>query len=179
MTPADKDGEDIREATEPYPNEATIPPHIVGPTVHSRYGLTFVLDTELGVIYWYECMSEAKVAISEVQVDPYGWLDDNLIPEDQVEWRADSGIWEIVDLFEMLKANFKTLNFVPFKSDRVRAAWYWDTAEGKKELKEVQKIYRDHGWPDLTRYHKDDCLAAIEAMLKDRGQDLDMGGKEE
>lgn len=68
----------------------------------------------------------------------------------------------------MLKANFKTLNFVSIKSDRVRAAWYGDTAEGKKELKKVQKIYRDHGWPDSTRYCKYDCLAAIEAMLEDR-----------
>jgi hypothetical protein len=66
MTPAEKDGEDIREATKPYPNEATIPPYIVGLTVHSWYGLTFLLDTGLAVIYWYECMSEAKVAISQV-----------------------------------------------------------------------------------------------------------------
>ena len=113
-------------------------------------------------------MREAKVEIPEVEDDPYDWVDDGLIPEDQVEWRAGSGIWEIGDFFEMLKANLKTLNFVPFRPDMVQAAWYGRTAEDQETLEGVQKIYKDHGWPDLARYRKDDCLAAIDAFLKTR-----------
>ncbi|KAJ4379456.1 hypothetical protein N0V86_005502 [Didymella sp. IMI 355093] len=167
-TPADMDGADIKDATEPDPDEATIPSHIVGLTPQNTRGLTFLLDTELGVIYWHECMSEAKTEISEVEDDPYDWIDDDLIPEDQVEWRAGSGIWEITEFFEMLKANFKTLNFVPFRPDKVQAAWYGRSAEAQESLEEVQKIYKDHGWPNLMRYRKDDCLATIEAYLKTR-----------
>jgi hypothetical protein len=178
-TPADMDGEDIKEATEPHPDDATIPSHIVGLTSQNTRGLTFLLDTELGVIYWRECMSEAKVEIPEVEDDPYDWVDDDLIPEDQVEWRAGSGIWEIADFFDMLKANFKTLNFVPFRPDMVKAAWYGRSMEAQETLEGVQKIYKDHGWPDLTRYRKDDCLTAIEVFLKTCDQDSDEDKEEE
>ncbi|KAF2995703.1 hypothetical protein E8E13_003944 [Curvularia kusanoi] len=148
--PVEMDGTDIKEATEPDPEDATIPFHIVGLTLQNTRGLTFLLDTELGVIYWRECMSEAKNEILEV------------------EWRAGSGIWEITGFFEMLKANFKSLNFVPFRPDKFKAAWYGRSAEAQETLEGVQKIYKDHGWPDLMRYRKDDCLAAIEAYLKTR-----------
>jgi hypothetical protein len=167
-TPADMDGEDIKEATEPHPDEATIPSHIVGLTLQCTNGLTFLLDTELGVIYWRECMREAKVEVPEVEGDPYDWVDDDLIPEDQVVWRAGSGIQEITDFFELLKANLRTLNFVPFRPDYVKAAWYWRPAEAQETLQEVQKIYKDHGWPDLGKYRKNDCLACIKAFLEVR-----------
>lgn len=50
-TPANMDGEDIKEATEPHLEDAMIPSHIVGLTLQCTKGLTFLLDTELGVIY--------------------------------------------------------------------------------------------------------------------------------
>jgi hypothetical protein len=165
---ADMDGEDLKEATEPDPDEAKILSHIVGLTPQSTRGLTFLLDTELGVMYWRECMREAKVEIPEVEDDPYDWVDDGLIPEDQVAWRTGSGIWEIGDFFEMLKANLKTLNFVPFRPDMVQATWYGRTAEDQETLEGVRKIYKDHGWPDLARYRKDGYLATIDAFLKTR-----------
>lgn len=170
QTPAHHDGEDIKEATEPYPNEATIPPHVVGLTIHTLRGLIFLLDTELGVIYWFECMSEAKNEIEEVEDDPYDWADNGLIPdsEDQVEWRAGSGIWEITDFFEMLKTHLINLTFVPYPPDKMEAAWYGRDAHGRETLEGVQKIFRDHGWPDLRRYRKADCLAAIDAYLQTR-----------
>jgi hypothetical protein len=164
-----EDGEDFHEVSEPFEYEGKIPSHIVGLTSQWQKGLTFLLDTELGVIYWYECDSEAKVEIPEVHPDPYGWMDDGLISEDQADWRAGSGVWEISDFFEMLKANFRTLNFVPLRYDHVRAAWHGRSDECQETLKGVQKIYRDHGWPDLKRYRKNDCLAAIKAYLETRG----------
>jgi hypothetical protein len=50
-TPADLDGGDIRFGTEPDSDDAVIPSHIVGLTERTDHGLTFLLDTELGVIY--------------------------------------------------------------------------------------------------------------------------------
>lgn len=41
-------------------------------------------------------------------------------------------------------------------------------------LSAVQKIYRDHGWPDKARYRKEDCLVEIEAMMSTRFPDVDM-----
>jgi hypothetical protein len=164
----DEDGVHFHEVSEPFEDEAKMPSHIVGLTSQWQKGLTFLLDTELGVIYWYECEDEAKVDIPEVHPDPYGWFDDDLITEDQAEWRSNGGVWEISDFFEMLKANFRTLNFVPFRYDNVRAAWHGRSDECQETLEGVQKIYKDHGWPDLKRHRKTDCLAAIEAYLKTR-----------
>lgn len=62
--------------------------------------------------YWHEYLSEAKLESPEAGGNPYDWVDDNLIPEDRVDCRAGSGTCENVDFFEMLKANFRTLNFV-------------------------------------------------------------------
>lgn len=167
-TPADMDGEDIKEATEPHPEDAMIPSHIVGLTLQCTKGLTFLLDTELGVIYWHEWMSEAKIGIPEIEGDPYDWVDDDLISEDKVEWRAGSGIWEITDFFRLLKAKFETLDFVPFRRDYVRAAWYGRPVEAQETLEGAQKIYKDHGWPDLGKYRKNDCLASIKVFLEVR-----------
>jgi hypothetical protein len=138
----------------------------VGLTSQWQKGLTFLLDTELGVIYWYDCEDEAKVDIPEDHPDPYGWFNDDLITEDQAEWRSNRGVWEISDFFEMLKADFRTLKFVPFRYDNVRAAWRGRSDKCRETLEGVQKIYKDHGWPDLKRYRKNDCLAAIEVYLE-------------
>jgi hypothetical protein len=118
-TPADMDGEDIREATEPHPDDATIPSHIVGLTIQSEYDVTFLFDTELGVIYWHECQTEAKSAVPEVEDDPYDWVDDDLIPEDQVEWRAGSGLdMSLYKLYMrfMLTSHTHILGFGPLRT---------------------------------------------------------------
>lgn len=139
-TPADMVGEDIKEATEPHPHDATIPSHNLGLTLQRTKGLTFLLDTELGVIYRHDCMGQGKIGISEVEDDPYDWVDDDLIPEDQLLWRAGSKIWEITDFFRPLKAKFEMLNFVPFRRDYVRATWYGRPLSPQETLEGGQKI---------------------------------------
>ena len=32
----------------------------------------------------------------------------------------------------------------------------------------VQAIFREHGWPDLERFRKQECLRAVEAALQDK-----------
>jgi hypothetical protein len=43
-----------------------------------------------------------------------------------------------------------------------------DDDDDEGMLPTVQGIYRSHGWPDLARYQKRDCLAAVKAMLGER-----------
>jgi hypothetical protein len=163
----DADGVGLKQLTEPYPDEADIPPHVVGLTVHTQYGPPLLLDTEFGVIYWYECWGQVQGSCpSGVEGDPYGWLDDGLITEDQVLWRASSGVWAIKELFEMLKYHFRMLNFVPMGSEGVKDVWVGKDEELQDEMAAVQEIYRRHGWSDMSRFHKEDCLAEVETLLE-------------
>jgi hypothetical protein len=43
---------------------------------------TMLLDTDFGVIYWYECIRDIGSSVFEQAGDAYGWLDDGLITED-------------------------------------------------------------------------------------------------
>lgn len=119
--PVDVGGQNSNWGTEPYLDDTAIPPHIVGLTMEWENGATFLLDTQFGVIYWYECPIEVCFKDDQVEGDGYGWADDGLIPEDQVDWRCESGVWAIKDFFEMLKRNFEQLNFVPVGSRIVNA----------------------------------------------------------
>ncbi|KAK3395124.1 hypothetical protein B0H63DRAFT_518193 [Podospora didyma] len=55
------------------------------------------------------------------------------------------------DVFATLKHNLKDLHFVPMSRRRV--------VDGC--------IYRVHGWPDLERYRREDCLKAIYKTLRE------------
>lgn len=83
----------------------------MGLTVPSEKSPAISLDTELGVVYWYECLGAVKdEGFQQIEGDPYDWVVDGLIPEDQVEWRAGSGIWPIEAFFKMLMDHFRKLN---------------------------------------------------------------------
>jgi hypothetical protein len=173
MRPEDIDGQDLKEWTEPDPDEATIPAHIVGLTNPNDRKLSsaFLLDTELGVIYWFECHGEVKsLEFSEVEGDSYDWVDDGLIPEDQVEWRANSGVWAIEMFFEMLKDHFRKLNFVPTSPYEVKDMWAGQEGFGRETLRKVQTVYRKHGWPDVARFNKHECAAEVKQLVDERAQ---------
>lgn len=169
----DIDGQDLKDWSEPDPDEATIPAHIVGLTVPSERSFAMLLDTELGVIYWYECPGEFKRCdFPEVEGDPYDWVDDDLIPEDQVEWRAGSGIWPIETFFKMLKDHFLKLNFVPIGPREVKDVWVSQIDHAKETQIAVQNIYRKHGWPDMARFNKQACSAEVKTLLEERAPSL-------
>jgi hypothetical protein len=171
--PEDIDGQDIKELTEPHPDDAKIPAHIVGLTVPSEKSPAMLLDTEFGVIYWYECPGDVKCSeISEVEDDSYDWVDDGLISEDQVEWRAGSGVWAIEDFFEMLKYHFRKLNFVPIGPREVQDVWDHRNAHEKETQVAVQNVYRKHGWPDMARFNKQACSAEVKTLLEESAPGL-------
>jgi hypothetical protein len=170
-TPENIDGQVLKEWSEPDSDEATIPAHIVGLTVPNDRNLSpaFLLDTELGVIYSYECHGKIKsLEFSEIEGDSYDWGDDGLIPEDQVDWRANSGVWAIEMFFEMLKDHFQKLNFVPTSPHEVGDMWAGREDYGRETLRKAQMVYRKHGWPDVTRFNKQECAAEVETLVNER-----------
>ncbi|KAK4221026.1 hypothetical protein QBC38DRAFT_461929 [Podospora fimiseda] len=78
-------------------------------------------------------------------------------------WRDDAGSWLVADFFEFLKDQFRELKYVPFSSTEV-----FDHHHAHV-IPMVQDIYRQHGWPDLERYNKQECMAALEKALEERG----------
>ncbi|KAK7188774.1 hypothetical protein PSPO01_05407 [Paraphaeosphaeria sporulosa] len=138
----DIDGQNLKDWSEPDLDEAVIPAHIVlSPAIP--------LDTELGV-------------------DVYDLVDDDLIPKDQAEWRAGSGIWPIETFFQMLKANFQKLNFVPIGTREVQDVWVARDGHAKETQVVIQNIYRKHGWPIMARFNENACCAEIKTLLEER-----------
>jgi hypothetical protein len=155
--------------TEPRPGEdiGLAPAHVVG-LISTKQDL-WLLDTELGVIYWLDCPGWIKHHPTREPI-----LDDayDYAAEGEADWRSEPA-WAIVDFFELLKDQFRRLSSIPLTPTRVldpegvklRAQF-----EGALSL--VQAIYREHGWPDSARYRKGECLKAVRVRLEERyGED--------
>lgn len=157
------EGSDIYE-------DGQVPAHVVGLTSGGRDNPIFLLDTELGVIYWRDCPGEIRWDESapreQIFDDPYEYADEN-----EAEWRGDAQSWEITDFFEILKDQFRRLHFVPVNNQEVKDIYttYGDDRKGMIPM--VQRIYREHGWPDLKRYRKLECLRAVQKALKEHYPD--------
>jgi hypothetical protein len=65
------------------------------------------------------------------------------------------------------------LKFIPISAYKVEASWEQQFSdETKKMVLMLQKIYRKHGWPDLKRYQKNECLADIQKALIEHCPDM-------
>ncbi|KAK2007470.1 hypothetical protein LZ32DRAFT_610334 [Colletotrichum eremochloae] len=149
----------VSESPELYEN---VPPHVISITSGGRDNPVFLLDTELGIVYWWGCPGEIRKQPirEEVSDDPYDWA-----PENEADWRSDAARWAVKDFFEILKNEFITLSFIPINSRIVLDIYAkrYPPCEGWKER--VQAIYSHHGWPSLENFRKDECLKAIKAAL--------------
>jgi len=158
----EEDCDDLRLVTEGEELCEILPPHVFSLTNGDGAEL-FLVDTKLGIILWHQCPDEIKFNPSREPVfdDPYDYLEGD---EEQAGWRGDSRAWSIPDFFEILKDQFRELNYVPISSRTVK-----DATKGDNEMLElVRGIYREHGWPDLDCYRKRECLKAVKEALKER-----------
>jgi hypothetical protein len=109
-----------------------------------------------------------------------GYLSGDVEHEDDHEYEDDEDddeikrgpCWPVRHFFEMLKNQFRQLNFIPKDKHEVVDIWTSMTSqdepipEGFKEL--LQSTYRKHGWPEITNYCKDDCLAELKREMDDK-----------
>lgn len=161
-------GETLKICSEDPSFYKDIPPHVVGLTSGGLHNPVFLLDTELGTVLWPECPGEVRYKPSRepVEDDPYDYAPDN-----EAEWRADAPAWAVADFFEILKDQFRGLHFVPMCSWLVVDV-YTGLAFGTDGMVPMlQDVYREHGWPDLERYRKRECLQAVQAALEERYPD--------
>tara|TARA_R110002003_G_scaffold325_3_gene18777 strand:- start:497 stop:1291 length:795 start_codon:yes stop_codon:yes gene_type:complete len=142
-----------------------IPKHVVGLTCGGSHNPRFLLDVRRGTVLWYECPGELSDDPSRETVDddPYDYCSD----EEEAEWRAEGQTWSIPDFFEELKDRFRRLDFVPLSERKVVDVWKTSPPEYEAMLAGVRDVYRRHGWPDLERYDKAECLKAVAKFLED------------
>lgn len=74
-------------------------------------------------------------------------------------------VWSVPDFFATLKHHLKQLHFVPISPRRVVDGFHGPDTLWPEALDVVKGIHRAHGWPDLERYRKKDCLKAILTAL--------------
>ncbi|KAK4044654.1 hypothetical protein C8A01DRAFT_31150 [Parachaetomium inaequale] len=149
-------------------NIGPVPAHVVG-LISTKEDL-FMLDTELGVVYWLSCPGRIRwgptLTRERILDDAYDYA-----AEEEADWRAEP-VWAVADFFELLKDQFRRLWAIPMSPSVVYDFDMRLRDQVKDALPLVQAIYREHGWPDLGRYRKEKCLGAVEAALRERyGED--------
>ncbi|KAH6723606.1 hypothetical protein BKA61DRAFT_686231 [Leptodontidium sp. MPI-SDFR-AT-0119] len=145
-----------------------VPPHVVGLTLGDRENKHFLLDTQLGIVHWpvedgggkhmYNFNQDPKF-IKPVEDDP-----EDYAPENEHEWRTDPPAWAIGDFFELLKSQYRKLNWIPVNPREVITitAHYEEDLAGMVPM--LQEIYRQHGWP----LEQGGCLEAVKIALNER-----------
>ena len=80
--------------------------------------------------------------------------------------------WPVRQFFEMLKNQYRQLNFMALNNYQVFDIWTDKTGLGEAIPEDfigtMQAIYRKHGWPEISRYQKEECLAEVKRVLDER-----------
>ncbi|KAK4248270.1 hypothetical protein C7999DRAFT_40552 [Corynascus novoguineensis] len=144
--------------------QESMSPHVVCLTRGSYLNPCFLLDTKLGVVFWEECDSDVKRNPSREPI--FGEEYDNGPTEEETDFRCDSVAWAVPDFEELLKDLFRQLFYVPV-SPRV----VYHASALKEVVPMLEAIYREHGWPDLERSRKRECLNAVQDLMERRDPD--------
>ncbi|KAK4508480.1 hypothetical protein PRZ48_002219 [Zasmidium cellare] len=140
---------------------SSIPAHVMGLATGGRDCERFLLDTHLGIIYWLDCPSQVA-GHAPWEAYPEGVLDsawDYAETEEEALWR-DCPAWSVPDFFEMLKDQFRKVNIFPTGTGEVRDVWSLKA----EKVDKIPETFREHGWPDLEKYRKQECLDAIQVV---------------
>lgn len=67
----------------------------------------------------------------------------------------------------MHQEQFEQLRFLPVNSREVINSYSEHSEDGEMEPM-LQGIYREHGWPNLERYRKEECIQAVERAMEEQ-----------
>ncbi|PIA98284.1 hypothetical protein CB0940_05441 [Cercospora beticola] len=155
-------GFDVLCTTEPE----NVPPHVIG---ISQGPYKMLLDTQLGLVYWNDCPpaihEDPSHPIQPIQNDPIDYAND-----EELGWRC-APAWSIPEFFEVLKHHFVNLDCVPLSRRLVEEGWYGEERDMPDNLgacRVAAEIYRRHGWPDVEKFRKDQCMAELEREIPER-----------
>ncbi len=86
--------------------------------------------------------------------------------EEEPAWK-DGGRWAIADFFEMLKNQYLELKFIPASTHKVLAEYGGPRSRQEGLRSTLKQIYQEHGWPDLERFRKEECLVAVQKAFEE------------
>ena len=104
---------------------------------------------------------------SENDEDDEDYSDDDDYDSD-IQWGP---CWPICNFFEMLKNQFRDMNFMAMSDCKVCDLWsIMDESKPPPQhfIDMMQDIYRKHGWPNPSTYKKDECLKEIKRALDEK-----------
>jgi hypothetical protein len=109
----------------------------------------------------------------KIRDDPFDYCQD----EEEAAWRSDGQTYSVPEFFEALKQEFRLLRSMPVGPKRVVEAPRPNDGGGNKSevVAKVRDIFLEHGWPDLERYNKAECLRAKYTALNESGDELWIG----
>jgi len=123
-----------------------IPPHVIGLTSGDRENPIFYLDTDLGVIHWPEYAGGGNYRDNDNGEEDFietAWYEmDEDIPENEIMWRQEPA-WAIEDFFELLKMQYRKLNWIPTDSRHVLPTRDLRDKDGMIAM--LRESYREHG----------------------------------
>jgi hypothetical protein len=145
--------------------ERDIPTHVMGLTHGGGDNPIFLLDIQFGTVHWADCPGE--IQYSNWQNGIYDNVSD-FVPANEGEWREQAPAWPIADFFEVLRRTLRNSFFCLIARRMVRDVYagYADDQRNMEHM--VQSIYREHGWPDIQRYRKEECLEAVQKAMEER-----------
>ena len=161
------DAESIRIVSEGSDNHEHVPAHVFGLTSAGAEEALFLLDTRLGTVDYPDAWDEVcrTAGVEPVKAD---WYD--LVPEEEIDtWRQCA--WAIPDFFELLKEQFRLLRWIPISPKLVIDVFTNPASSEEGMIEMLRGIYREHGWPDLEAYRKEECLAAVKQAMKEHYPD--------
>lgn len=159
-----QNAERLRAATEGHGIYEHAPAHVVGLAARRPNDHGVLLDTKLGVVFWDDAAEEFKT-LSPFPTLEFDNDEDDEMSSGEKEWRENHMVWAIPDFFATLKHHLKELHFVPMSPRRVVDGFHGPDSHSQQAVDRVKGIYHAHGWPDLERYRKQDCLKAIHTAL--------------
>lgn len=129
----------------------------------------FILDTKFGVVFWDSAPGEVTdTAAREPIVEDFF----DCTPENEHGWRCNKA-WAIADFFEVLKNRYRILKYLPLHEYRIEE-WFdqYENGDGpngsRPFLRAIRQVYQEYGWPDTSVYKKQECMDALDKMIKSR-----------
>ncbi|KAK4118799.1 hypothetical protein N657DRAFT_650884 [Parathielavia appendiculata] len=144
--------EECKIMTEPldeHGEPGLAPPHAVGLicTPSARDESRWILDTELGVIYWLACPDSIRYEPTREPIlyDAF----DYYAPEGEAEWRSEPA-WAVVNFFELLKDQFRLLCTWCRSALRFCSTWTRSQPRFKRLSQSIASI-AGQTWPAIAR----------------------------
>jgi hypothetical protein len=138
------DAGSVRIITEGASFAELAPPHTIGFTCGSRENPVMVLDTKLGIMHWEECPPDIENN-QEYFEQTADYEADSDVDDDEAACRESAPAWAIADFFDILKAQYKTLRWIPISHHTVRASEGMSNVTEQGMASMLQDIYRQHG----------------------------------